>query len=82
MAGKATAAQQAMEEKMVQQGQGGGVAGKYVARIQNAEAETYAGREMLEGASLEDKFAKLERDEKVERLLGEMKERQVKLLEA
>jgi len=31
---------------------------------------------------LEDKFAKLERDERVEWLLDEMKERSVKLLEA
>jgi phage shock protein A len=82
MAGKATKAQRAMEDTMAR---GGGVLGdgsvsRFKSSVQIAEAENHAGRVMLEGESLEDKFAKLERDEKVERLLDEMKERQVKLL--
>ena len=57
------------------------------ARIQNAEADNHAGKEMLRGeslsaASLEDRFAAIEKDEKVERLLEEMKQRQGRMLEA
>ena len=37
---------------------------------------------MLGGDSLEDRFAKLEREEKVERLLGELKQKQARMLEA
>jgi phage shock protein A len=84
MAGRATTAQRAMES-----GRGGGagsareaVMGRFRARVQHAEAENDAGRELLEGETLEDKFAKLERDEQVERLLGELKERQLRMLEA
>jgi phage shock protein A len=75
MMGKATMAQQTMESE-----KRGSALGRFRARIQNAEAETYAGKTLLEGDSLEDKFAKLERDEQVERLLGELKEK--RLLEA
>jgi phage shock protein A len=82
MAGKATKAQRAMEDTMARGGGvlGDGSVGRFKSSLQIAEAENHAGRVMLEGESLEDKFAKLERDEKVERLLDEMKERQVKLL--
>ena len=56
------------------------------ARIQNVEAENYAGKEMLRGenissASLEDRFAALEKDEQVERLLEDLKQK-TKLLPA
>ena len=56
------------------------------ARIQNVEAENHAGTEMLRGetltsASLEDRFAALEKDEQVERLLEDLKQR-TKLLPA
>ncbi len=81
-AGKATKAQQAMESTMARKSGvlGDGAVGRFKSSLQIAEAETHAGRAMLDGESLEDKFAKLERDERVERLLDEMKERQVKLL--
>jgi phage shock protein A len=82
MTGKANRAQQAMEESMVRGGVVEGKVGRYAARIQGAEAGAHASRQMLDGGSLEDKFAKLERNDVVERLLGEMKERQVKMLEA
>ncbi len=35
---------------------------------------------MLDGDSLEDRFAALERDEKVERLLGELKQKHTRML--
>jgi phage shock protein A len=75
MVGKATLAQQ-----RTQTSKGGSALGRFKARIQNAEAENHAGRTMLEGDTLEDKFAKLERDEKVERMLLELKGK--RLLEA
>ena len=56
--------------------------GRMKARIENAEAEMHAGREMLANDSLEDDFAKMERDEKVERLLGELKQKQSRMLQA
>jgi len=74
MVGKATAAREAVD--------GGSAMGRFKARIQNAEAENYAGKVMLAGDSLEEKFAVLERDEKVEKLLGELKVKQARMLEA
>jgi len=56
--------------------------GRMKARIESAEAEAHAGREMLMDDSLEDDFAKMERDEKVERLLGELKQKQSRMLQA
>jgi phage shock protein A len=88
-AGKATRAQRAMEDTMSRHGGvlgegagtlGDGTVGRFTARIQNAEAENHAGRAMLQGETLEGKFAKLERDDRVERLLEELKEK--RLLEA
>ena len=81
MVGKATAARQAAEGKAVSPA-GGGALGRFKARIENSEAENEAGKSMLANESLEDKFAKLERDEKVERLLGELKQKQARMLEA
>jgi phage shock protein A len=79
MAGKATKAQQAIEA-----GKGsisrGSALGRLKSRIQNAEAENHAGRTLLEGDSLEDKFAKLERDGKVEQLLSELKQNHQRML--
>jgi phage shock protein A len=77
MVGKATAAHQAVENGPVTRS---GALGRFKARIQNAEADNYAGRTMLAADSLEDRFAVLERDEKVERLLGELKQKQARML--
>jgi len=81
MVGKATAARQAAEAKSSSAGSGSPL-GRFKARIQNSEAENEAGKAMLASDSLEDKFAELERDEKVERLLGELKQKQSRMLEA
>ncbi len=54
--------------------------GRFTARVQNVEAETHGVRAMLQGETLEGKFAKLERDDRVDRLLEELKEK--RLLEA
>jgi phage shock protein A len=56
--------------------------GRLKAKIQNAEAENHAERELLGGDSLEDKFTKLERDGKVEQLLAELKQKHGRLLQA
>jgi phage shock protein A len=58
------------------------VLGRLKARIQNAEAENHAGRVLMEGESLEDKFTKLEREGKVEQLLDELKQKHGRLLQA
>jgi phage shock protein A len=79
MVGKATAAQRALEAKP---GVRGSVLGRLKTTVQNAEAENHAGRTLLAGESLEDRFAKLERDGRVERMLEEMKQRQGRMLEA
>jgi len=79
MVGKATAAREAVEGSAGAQGRGGAL-GRFKARIQNAEAENHAGKTLLAGDTLEDKFAVLERDEKVERLLGELKQKQARML--
>ena len=79
--GKATAAREAAEKGSTSASSGGPL-GRFKARIQNSEAENAAGKAMLGGDSLEDKFAKMERDEKVERLLDELKQNQARMLEA
>ncbi len=56
--------------------------GRFKARLQNAEAENHAGKVMLEGDSLDEKFATMERDERVERLLDEIKGKQGRMLQA
>lgn len=56
--------------------------GRLKARTATAEAENHAAKALLPGDSLEDRFAVLERDEKVERLLGELKTKQPRMLEA
>ncbi|WP_158750492.1 PspA/IM30 family protein [Acidobacterium sp. S8] len=47
-------------------------------RVAGAEAENAAHHELLGGDSLEDKFALLEREERIEGLLRDLKERQGK----
>ena len=81
MAGRATKAQQTIEGSTVR-GAKSAVLGRFKARIQNAEAENHAGRVLLDGDSLEDKFTKLERDGKVEQLLDELKQKHGRLLQA
>ncbi len=81
MAGRATKAQQTIEGSTVR-GAKSAVLGRFKARIQSAEAENHAGRVLLEGESLEDKFTKLERDGKVEQLLDELKQKHGRLLQA
>lgn len=77
MVGKATAARNTAEDSTTSRTS---PLGRFKARIQSAEAENHAGKSMLEGDTLDDKFHVLERDEQVERLLGELKEKQVRLL--
>jgi len=79
MVGKATAAREAIEGNAESHGHSKTL-GRFKARIQNAEAENHAGKVMLAGDTLEEKFAVLERDEKVERLLGELKQKQARML--
>ena len=79
MVGKATAARSAVEGSTVSRTS---PLGRFKARIQSAEAENHAGKELMEGDTLEEQFHVLERDEQVERLLGELKEKQVRMLEA
>jgi len=79
MVGKATAARNAAEGSTVARTS---PLGRFKARIQHAEAENHAGKTLLEGDTLDDQFHVLERDEQVERLLGELKEKQGRMLEA
>jgi phage shock protein A len=80
MVGKATAARQAAEDGSAKTSTG--AISRFKARLQNSEAENEAGKTMLSGDTLEERFARLERDEKVERLLGELKQKQARMLEA
>jgi phage shock protein A len=79
MVGKATAAQTALEKKP---GVRGNAFGRLKAQVQQAQAENHAGRTLLAGETLEDRFAKLEREGRVEQMLDEMKQRQGRMLEA
>ena len=79
MVGKATAARNSAEGNTTSRTSS---LGRFKARIQNVEAENHAGKSLLEGDTLDDKFHVLERDEQVERLLGELKEKQGRMLEA
>ena len=45
-------------------------------KIAGAEARNVASRELMDGDAIEDRFAKLERDEQVDALLKDLKERQ------
>lgn len=79
MVGKATAATSTAQEKTTSRTN---PLNRFRARIQNAEAENHAGKMMLEGDTLDDQFATMERDERVERLLSELKQKQGRMLEA
>jgi phage shock protein A len=76
---KATAAQQKIE---AQPGVRGDAMGRLKAKVERVDAENFARRALAEGDSLDDRFARMERDEKVERLLDEIKQRQGLLLES
>jgi phage shock protein A len=82
MVGKATAAQEKVQGVTVGSIARGSAMTRLKARIGSAEAQNEASRQLMAGESLEDRFAKLERDEKVERLLGELKQKQGRMLEA
>jgi phage shock protein A len=85
MAGRATKAQQVIENgkgSLSRQASKTAVLGRLKAKIQDAEAETHADRVLLDGDSLEDKFSRLERDGKVEKLLDELKQKHGRLLQA
>jgi phage shock protein A len=85
MAGRATKAQQVIEDgsgSMTRGSSKTAVLGRLMTRIQHTEAENYAGRVLLEGESLEDRFSAMERDGKVEQLLKELKQKHERLLQA
>lgn len=82
MVNKATAAQQKVVGVSVGSVARGTAVTRMKAKIGNEEAENVAGKELLAGDTLEDRFAKLERDEKVERLLSELKQKSNRMLEA
>lgn len=82
MVGKANDAQQKVVGVTVGTVARGNAMSRMKARIGNAEAENYAGRQLLAGETLEDRFSKLERDEKIERLLDDLKQKQGRMLEA
>ena len=54
--------------------------GRMQAQIGHAEANNYAAKTLLPGDSLEGRFADLEKEERVEQLLAELKSRQTRLL--
>ncbi len=85
MIGKATAAQEKVTGVTVGSVARGSAITRMKARIGDAEAKNYAAKELGNGAisgdALDDKFERLERDEKIERLLGELKQKQ-RMLEA
>lgn len=86
MVGKATAAQEKVTGVTVGSVARGNAITRMKARIGTEEAENYAARQLGNGAvsgdTLVDRFEKLERDEKIERLLGELKQKQGRMLEA
>lgn len=86
MVGKAHAAQEKVSGVTVGSIARGSAITRMKARIGEAEAENFAAKELSSGAvagePLEDRFEKLEREEKIERLLGELKQKQGRMLEA
>lgn len=50
--------------------------------ISNAEAQNHAAKSLLPGDSLDDRFAAMERDDRVEQLLNDLKSKQNRLLAA
>ena len=57
----------------------GNVLGRLRSSIERDEVSNMVSRTMIEGDSLEDRFTALEREDRVERLLEEMKNRQPRL---
>lgn len=55
---------------------------RFQARITNVEAENHAGKAMLIGETIDDRFATMERDDQVNRLLEELKQKKNRMLEA
>lgn len=82
MIGKANDAQQKVIGVTVGSVARGSAMSRMKHRIGSEEAENFAGKQLLAGESLEDRFEKIERDEKIERLLGELKQKQGRMLEA
>jgi phage shock protein A len=86
MVGKATAAQEKVTGVTVGSVARGSALTRMKARIGVEEAENYAAKQLGNGAvngdALADRFERLERDEKIERLLGELKQKQGRMLEA
>lgn len=82
MIGKANDAQQKVIGVTVGSVARGNAMSRMKHRIGSEEAENFAGKQLLAGESLEDRFEKIERDEKIERLLGELKQKQGRMLEA
>ena len=81
--GKATAARGAVEQHVEGSAVRGNPITRFKAKIQNAEAENHAGKSLLSSeSSLDADFAKLEREEKVSRLLEDLKLKQARMLEA
>lgn len=88
MVGKATAAQEKITGVAVGSVARGSAITRMKARIGDEEAQNYAAKQLSNGDgvvsadSLEDRFERLERDEKIERLLDDMKQKQGRMLEA
>lgn len=82
MIGKANEAQQKVVGVTVGTVARGNAMSRMKKRIGSEEAENFAEKQLLAGETLEDRFTKLERDEKIERLLGELKQKQARMLEA
>ena len=79
MVGKATAARSAAEHSATARTS---PIGRFKARITNVEAENHAGKALLAGETIDDKFAAMERDDQVNRLLEDLKQKQNRMLEA
>lgn len=83
MISKATAAHQTVDSATKGTLTRGTPLTRFKARIATTEAENHAGRQLLAGessATLEDRFAALERGDKIESLLNELKGKQTRML--
>ena len=75
MSGKAISAREAAD-RVTMTLKAGPSMERMKARIEGAQAENYAKRQLIQGESLEESFDAMERDEKVERLLEDLKAKQ------
>lgn len=83
MVGKANSAHQTAEAAANGSVARGNPLSRFKARISTEEAENHADKQLLAGdtaAMLDVRFASLEREEKIERLLDEIKGRQARML--